>query len=107
MFSPALNTYEAVRTKIALIEGLRASKKNELELAVRDTLGHPSDFAKVGKPKKTNKNLQGELGSKGSEELLPPRSTGDDEKGWNPAHRSGSRRRMSLHSGVHAARLTP
>jgi hypothetical protein len=77
----ALNTYEAVRTKIALIEGLRAKiEKNELELDVRDYIArHPWLISPKWETFKVEISIRKVLA-----ELLPPKyQPEDDEKGWN------------------------
>jgi hypothetical protein len=77
----ALNTYEAVRTKIALIEGLRAKvEKHELELAVRDYIAlHPWLISPKWETFKVETSIK-----KALEELLPAKyQPEDDEKGWN------------------------
>jgi hypothetical protein len=77
----ALNTYEAVRTKIALIEGLRAKvDKNELELAVRDYIAeHPWLVSPKWETFKVETSIKRLL-----EKLLPARiQPKDDKKGWN------------------------
>jgi hypothetical protein len=77
----ALNTYEAVRTKIALIEGLRAKvEKNELELAVRDYIAeHPWLVSQKWETFKVEISIRKALA-----ELLPPKyQPEDDERGWN------------------------
>jgi hypothetical protein len=77
----ALNTYEAVRTKIALIEGLKAKvEKNELELAVRDYIAeHPWLISPKWETFKIEISIK-----KALKELLPAKyQPEDDEKGWN------------------------
>jgi hypothetical protein len=77
----ALNTYEAVRTKIALIEGLRAKvEKNELELAVRDYIAqHPWLISPKWETFKVESSIKKALAA-----LLPAKyQPEDDEKGWN------------------------
>lgn len=77
----ALNTYEAVRTKIALIEGLRAKvEKNELELAVRDYIAeHPWLISPKWETFKVEASIKKVL-----KELLPAKiQPEDEEKGWN------------------------
>jgi hypothetical protein len=77
----ALNTYEAVRTKIALVDGLRAKiDKNELELAVRDYIGfHPWLVSPKWETFKVETSIRKTLA-----ELLPAKyKPEDDEKGWN------------------------
>jgi len=77
----ALNTFEAVRTKIALIEGLRAKvEKNELELAVRDYIAqHPWLISPKWETFKVEISIKKVL-----QELLPAKiQPEDDEKGWN------------------------
>jgi hypothetical protein len=77
----ALNTYEAVLTKVALIEGLRAKvEKNELELAVRDYIAkHPWLISPKWETYKVETSIK-----KALEKLLPKKyQPEDDEKGWN------------------------
>jgi hypothetical protein len=77
----ALNTYEAVRTKIALIEGLRAKvEKNELELAVRDYIGlHPWLVSPRWETFKVEMTIKEVLKA-----LLPAKYQPEtNEKGWN------------------------
>lgn len=77
----ALSTYEAVRTKIALIEGLRAKiEKNELDLAVRDYIAeHPWLISQKWETFKVEVSIR-----KALSELLPSKyQPEDDEKGWN------------------------
>ncbi len=77
----ALNTYEAVRTKITLIEGLRGKvEKNELELAVRDYIAeHPWLISPKWETFKVEISIRKALA-----ELLPAKyQPEDDEKGWN------------------------
>ena len=77
----ALNTYEAVRTKIALINGLRAKvEKKDLELAVRDYIAlHPWLISPKWETFKVETSIK-----KALEALLPAKyQPEDDEKGWN------------------------
>jgi signal transduction histidine kinase len=77
----ALNTYEAVQTKIALIDGLRAKvEKNDLELAVRDYIAcHPWLISPKWETFKVETSLKKVL-----ENLLPAKiRPEDDEKGWS------------------------
>lgn len=77
----ALSTYEAVKTKIALIEGLRAKvEKNELELAVRDYIArHPWLVSPKWETFKVETSIKKALDSLLPEKYRPE----DDEHGWN------------------------
>jgi signal transduction histidine kinase len=77
----ALNTYEAVRTKIALIEGLRAKvEKNELELAVRDYIAeHPWLISPKWETFKVETSIRTAF-----KKILPAKiQPKEDVKGWN------------------------
>ncbi len=77
----ALNTYEAVSTKVALIEGLRVKvEKNELELDVRDYIAeNPWLISPRWETFKVETAIKTALA-----DLLPAKyKPEDDEKGWN------------------------